>query len=550
MADISKIKLPSGATYDIKDAVARGAIESLETEAIKGVSENGTLLTPDSEGVVDVNVPITHAEVADDQTILINIDGEVSQYQLLTNEWLTDVEETVGTKTIVVTVSGSFAALPNDCNTPFLFSKTYNTAYRNVAIRDNSGRVYDVVSYNSSTYEFHLSSVNNNTVSYIVFTAAGATSEYSGTYTEISIPATGTGSGYPAMDGIQSLGSEAGYARVDHVHPTDTSRAPLASPSFTGTPTTPDLQSGASGTQVANKNYVDTAISSAQVGSAAFQGPINAQSTLESANYKKGWYWVVKTAGTYAGQSCEIGDFVFAIADKASSYSASDFSVVQANIDMSIFGDLAYEDSATGTYTPAGSVSLTNSNTTATVSKAGSGDATYTPEGSVSLTNSNITTTVSKASSGDATYTPEGSVAAPTISVSTAGSTTTIKNPTKVTVAKTVEAAAPGATAPSNSITYYSVSDETLSLYQLGYTTGDSITTSDVTVKTGDAVYSATAPAFTGTGARLVTGNISVPSSATFSGTGARLVTGNISVPTSASFSGTQATITVTAPGD
>ena len=105
--------------------------------------------------------------------------------------------------------------------------------------------------------------------------------------------------------------------------------------------------------------------------------------------------------------------------------------------------------------------------------------------------------------SASATYTPAGSVAAPTISVATAGNTGTIHNPTKVTVAKSVTAAAPGATAPDNSITYYSVSNETLSLYQIGYTTGDSITTSDVTVKTGDAAYSATAPAFTGTEATI-----------------------------------------------
>jgi len=86
-------------------------------------------------------------------------------------------------------------------------------------------------------------------------------------------------------------------------------------------------------------------------------------------------------------------------------------------------------------------------------------------------------------------------------------------------VAKTVVAAAPGATAPENSLTYYSVSNETLSLYQLGYTTGASIATSNVTVKTGDAAYEATAPKFTGTGARLVTSNISTVDSATFSGT-------------------------------
>lgn len=245
---------------------------------------------------------------------------------------------------------------------------------------------------------------------------------------------------------------------------------------------------------------------------------------------------------------------------------------------------------STGSFTPAGSVSLTNSDQTVTVSKASSGTATYTPEGSitgttftgasmtstgeftpagsVSLTNSNVTATVSAAESGTATYTPAGNVTAGAITVKTAGATGTIHNPTKQTVAKTVVAAAPTATAPANEITYYSVANETLSLYKLGYTTGDSITTSDVTVKTGDAAYESANPTFSGTGVRLVTGNISVPTSAsfsgtegsvsvsgtttgsvsngTFTGTGARLVTGNISVPSSASFSGTAGSVSVT----
>ena len=65
--------------------------------------------------------------------------------------------------------------------------------------------------------------------------------------------------------------------------------------------------------------------------------------------------------------------------------------------------------------------------------------------------------------------------------------------------------AAPGATAPANAITYYAVSDETLSLYQIGATKSDSVTLgSAVTVKTGDAAYEASAPTFTGTGARLL----------------------------------------------
>lgn len=81
------------------------------------------------------------------------------------------------------------------------------------------------------------------------------------------------------------------------------------------------------------------------------------------------------------------------------------------------------------------------------------------------------------------TFTPQGTVSQPTISVATAGTTETF--------ATSVDTAAPGATAPSNAITYYSVSNEVLSLYQIGYSTD--------TAKTGDASYNASAPTFTGT---------------------------------------------------
>lgn len=260
--------------------------------------------------------------------------------------------------------------------------------------------------------------------------------------------------------------------------------------------------------------------------------------------------------------------------------------------DLSALGDLAYSDTASANYTPQGTIngSFTGSSSsvavTATANANGNyqpsgtisgttftGDSmtstgTFTPEGSVSLTNSNTTATVSPAGSGTVTYTPAGSITAGAITVKTAGSTDTIHNPTKVTVAKTLETAAPSATAPANAITYYAVANETLSLYQIGYTTGDSITTSDVTVKTGDAAYESANPTFSGTGVRLVTENISVPSSASFTGTEGNVsvsgtTTGSVSNGTftgnkvqlagtttsegsiSATFTGTAATITV-----
>lgn len=250
--------------------------------------------------------------------------------------------------------------------------------------------------------------------------------------------------------------------------------------------------------------------------------------------------------------------------------------------DLEALGDLAWKDSASATYTPAGTITQptftgTSSSVTITSTNNSSGNyqpagtvsqpnftgssstfsGKFTPEGSVSVsvaTSSNQTATVSKASSGTATYTPEGSVAAPTISVATAGSTTTVNSITDV-------GSLPNLTT--------SVTNEVLTI---GWSAGTLPTKgSDTTVKTGDATYSATAPAFTGTGARLVTGNISVPatytasftgteddvsvsgtpngsvSQPTFTGTkvqlsGTTTAAGSVSQPT---FSGTQATITI-----
>jgi hypothetical protein len=48
---------------------------------------------------------------------------------------------------------------------------------------------------------------------------------------------TGLSSATPVMDGTAAVGTATTAARADHVHATDTSRAPLASPTFTGTVT-------------------------------------------------------------------------------------------------------------------------------------------------------------------------------------------------------------------------------------------------------------------------------------------------------------------------
>lgn len=75
-------------------------------------------------------------------------------------------------------------------------------------------------------------------------------------------------------------------------------------------------------------DYVATAIT----GAAAFQG--TAPNPFAPTDYKKGWYWIVGTAGTYVGEACEVGDMIFALSDYVSAYSANDFAVIQTNLDI------------------------------------------------------------------------------------------------------------------------------------------------------------------------------------------------------------------------
>ncbi|MGD9766594.1 MAG: beta strand repeat-containing protein [Pseudolabrys sp.] len=68
------------------------------------------------------------------------------------------------------------------------------------------------------------------------------------------------GTAAPVADGVAAVGTSLLYARQDHVHPTDTSRAPLASPALTGTPTAPTAAAGTNTTQLATTAYVQNAV--------------------------------------------------------------------------------------------------------------------------------------------------------------------------------------------------------------------------------------------------------------------------------------------------
>lgn len=64
----------------------------------------------------------------------------------------------------------------------------------------------------------------------------------------------------PVMDGVAAPGVAATYSRSDHVHPSDTSKASLASPAFTGNPTAPTQLPADNSTKIATTEYVTTAV--------------------------------------------------------------------------------------------------------------------------------------------------------------------------------------------------------------------------------------------------------------------------------------------------
>ncbi len=64
----------------------------------------------------------------------------------------------------------------------------------------------------------------------------------------------------PMMDGEAAAGTSTEFARGDHKHPTDTSRAPVVSPAFIGTPTAPTAPEGTNSEQIATTAFVKAVV--------------------------------------------------------------------------------------------------------------------------------------------------------------------------------------------------------------------------------------------------------------------------------------------------
>ena len=121
--------------------------------------------------------------------------------------------------------------------------------------------------------------------------------------------------------------------------------ASLTSPSFTGTPTAPTPANSSNDTTIATTAFVHNALGAADA--MIFKGTIGTTGATTASlpdTHEIGWTYKVITAGTYAGQSCEIGDMIICIADGTSASNA-DWTVVQSNIDGAVTGPSNATDS-------------------------------------------------------------------------------------------------------------------------------------------------------------------------------------------------------------
>jgi hypothetical protein len=87
----------------------------------------------------------------------------------------------------------------------------------------------------------------------------------------------------PTMNGTAAVGTGTTFARADHTHPSDTSRAPLASPTFTGVPAAPTATAGTNTTQLATTAFVASAVSTGTAGVSSFNTRTGAV-TLQAAD--------------------------------------------------------------------------------------------------------------------------------------------------------------------------------------------------------------------------------------------------------------------------
>lgn len=135
---------------------------------------------------------------------------------------------------------------------------------------------------------------------------------------------------------------------LDAVEEVATAAMPKSGGTFTGAVT---VQTPTQDGHAATKGYVDQEAAAAEQAAKdyadtilgandamVFKGTLGTGGTVTAlpTTYQTGWTYRVITAGTYAGQQCEVGDLIIAIADATDDGSNANWTIAQTNIDGAV----------------------------------------------------------------------------------------------------------------------------------------------------------------------------------------------------------------------
>src|SRR5215831_13578287 len=137
---------------------------------------------------------------------------------------------------------------------------------------------------------------NDNSIATTAFVAAAVT----------AVSGVTPSNAVPLMDGNAASGTSTLYSRGDHVHPSDTSRAALVSPTFTGTPAAPTAPTADNSTTLATTGFVK-AQAYAAIASPTFTGDPRAPTPAPGDNDTSIATTAFVTAAIAAGASIVAG---------------------------------------------------------------------------------------------------------------------------------------------------------------------------------------------------------------------------------------------------
>jgi len=326
MAEISQIKV-DGTVYDIVDNSSGYTTNTGTITEVKTTGGAHTAIDVTS-GVAQFNIPTATSHLTNDSNFITAADVPV------------DSAPTSG-GTNAVSSGGVYTALANKKIWTGTCSTAASTAAKAVTLHDDTG--FTIAAGTFMLVHFSNGNTLNSFTLSVNSSAAKSAYIHNGSTITSSSPGLQMYQKEWALfgyDGNQWIMHSTGYGLAKVF-------ATLASPTFTGTPKAPTAASGTNTTQIATTAFVQDAVNQAAGGAVAFQGVINSNTAISGlSSYTAGWYWVVGTAGTYVGQTCEVGDMIFC-KNSNTTYSASDFNVLQVNVTG--LGDLAYKDTASGT---------------------------------------------------------------------------------------------------------------------------------------------------------------------------------------------------------